>query len=85
MKYFLLLLILAGCASKPIEAPMQLPNQRMVVDSDVQPMSRNEIIIAVKECESNGLRAVTLIAKRKINGFTTDIVADVTCAPLFKY
>lgn len=67
---------LAGCSSQP-----KLTDQELVLDKQVQPMSRNEIIVAVRECETNGLRAVILYAKRKINGYTTEIVAEVTCAP----
>lgn len=69
-------LALAGCSSQP-----KLVDQELVLDKQVQPMSRNEIIVAVRECETNGLRAVILYAKRKINGYTTEIVAEVTCAP----
>lgn len=69
-------LALAGCSSQP-----KLTDQELVLDKQVQPMSRNEIIVAVRECETNGLRAVILYAKRKINGYTTEIVAEVTCAP----
>lgn len=65
----------AGCStSSPV-------NQELVVDKQVQPLTRNEVIYAVRECETNGLRAVVLYAKRKINGYTTEIVAEVTCAP----
>jgi hypothetical protein len=46
-------------------------------------MSRNEVITAVTECTSNGLRAVMLYGKRKVNQYTTDIVVDVTCAPKY--
>ena len=46
-------------------------------------MSRNEVITAVKECTSSGLRAVMLYGKRKVNNYTTDIVVDVTCAPKY--
>ena len=64
----------AGCSTPSV-------NQELVVDKQVQPLSRNEVIYAVRECETNGLRAVVLYAKRKINGYTTEIVAEVTCAP----
>lgn len=79
MKKFILLCIvamLAACSSTP-----SLVEQELVLDKKVQPMSRNEVIVAVRECETNGLRAVMLYAKRKVNGYTTDIVAEVTCAP----
>lgn len=74
--FILAALVLVGCSSQP-----KLSDQELVLDKQVQPMSRNEVIVAVRECETNGLRAVMLYAKRKINGYTTEIVAEVTCAP----
>ena len=59
--------------------------QKMVLDKNIQAMSRNEVILAVQECESSGLRAVMIIAKRKINNYTADVVADVSCAPKYRY
>jgi len=56
---------------------------KLIVEKEVQPMSRNEIIVAVKECETSGLRAVVVYAKRRINGIKSDVVADVSCAPKF--
>ena len=56
-------------------------NQELLVDKQVQPMTRNETIVAIKDCTTSGLRAVVLYGKRKINGFTTEVVVDVTCAP----
>lgn len=74
---------LAVCAAALVAAGCSTPsvNQELVVDKQVQPLTRNEVIYAVRECETNGLRAVVLYAKRKINGYTTEIVAEVTCAP----
>lgn len=51
------------------------------MDKELQPMSRNETIVAVRECETNGLRAVMVYGKRKINGYTADVVVEVSCAP----
>jgi len=59
--------------------------QKMVLDKDIHAMSRNEVILAVQECESSGLRAVMIFGKRKINNHTADVVADVTCAPKYRY
>jgi hypothetical protein len=59
-------------------------NQTLVLDKEVQPMSRNEVIMAINECEANNTRAVMLIGKRKLNGFATDIVVDVSCAPKYR-
>lgn len=90
MKY-LLVLILTGCAAGSswnaslMDGGSNSPEQKMTLDKNIQPMSRNEIILAVQECESSGLRAVMIISKRKINNYTTDIVVDVSCAPKYRY
>jgi len=78
------LAFLFGCASQPkaTDAP-KIVEQELIIDKQIQPLGRNEVISAVKDCEVNGLRAVLLYAKRKINGYTTEIVADVTCAPKY--
>jgi uncharacterized lipoprotein YmbA len=73
-----LIALLTACASKPTE-------QTLVIDKEIQGMSRNEVIVAIQECESSGTRAVMVYSKRKISGFSADIVVDVTCAPRFKY
>ena len=79
MKYAaMLLLLLAGCATKP-----EPDDAKLMLDSQVQPMSRNAVILAIKECETSGLRAVMITSKRKVNGFSTDIVIDITCMPKY--
>lgn len=77
-----LILMVTGCAS---DSAYNLPNSQLIVDKEVQGMSRNEVILAINECESNRTRAVVIMAKRKISGRTTDVVADVTCAPKYNY
>ena len=95
MKAVLLLLALTGCAAgSSWNASMGQPttndpvstsgNQTLLLDKTVQGMSRNEIIMAVNECEASGLRAVVMTTKRRINGFSSDVVFDVSCAPKFK-
>jgi len=76
MKYILLLL-LAACASDPET------EQKLIMDKNIQPMGRNEVIDAIKQCEKNGLRAITIYCKRKINGYTAETLVDVTCGPKF--
>jgi hypothetical protein len=76
MKYILLLL-LAACASDPET------EQKLIMDKNIQPMGRNEVIDAIKQCEKNGLRAITIYGKRKINGYTAETLVDVTCGPKF--
>jgi hypothetical protein len=90
MKYFLFLLM-TGCAAGSswnaslLDGSSSHAEQKLTLDKDIQPMSRNEVILAVQECESSGLRAVMIIAKRKINNYTADVVADVSCAPKYRY
>ena len=71
--------LLSACSSTS-NAPKAV-EQELVIDKHVQPMTRNEVIVGVRECETNGLRGVMLYGKRKINGYTTEVVIDVTCAP----
>ena len=78
MKYTLILLILISCASDP-----QIVNQELVIDKKIQGMGRQEVIEAIGQCESSKQRAVLLFGKRKINGYTTELVVDVTCAPKY--
>jgi len=78
MKYALLLLVLVGCASEP-----KMVEQQLIMDKQIQSMGRSEIIDAVKQCETSGLRAITIYGKRKINGFTAETIVDVTCGPKF--
>ena len=98
MKYLILLLAMTGCAAgSSWNASMMNPMQKdgppppstngtqtLILDRQVQGMSRNEVIMAVNECEGNGLRAVVLTTKRYINGFSSDVIFEVTCAPKYK-
>jgi hypothetical protein len=93
MKYIILLLALTGCtAGSTWNASMGQPeyvstngSQTLLLDKQVQEMTRNEVIMAIHDCEGNGLRAVVQTTKRRINGFTSDIVFNVTCAPRLKF
>jgi hypothetical protein len=89
MKYFLFLLMTGCAAGSSWQANLGDSaggaEQKMVLDKDIHAMSRNEVILAVQECESSGLRAVMIFGKRKINNHTADVVADVTCAPKYRY
>ena len=75
----LLLALLAACSST-----QEPPNSSMTIDKEVQPMGRSSVISAIQECESSNTRAVVIYAKRKINGYTSEVVVDVSCAPRYK-
>lgn len=92
MRTIFFVLLLGGCAAgsswnasvgDPATSPLP-PTQTLIVDKQVQGMSRNEVINAVQECEGSGLRAIVLTTKRQINGYATDIIFDITCAPKLK-
>lgn len=82
MKYLLLLLVLTGCAQM---SKSEAPDQKLIIDDKVQPMGRHEVIDAVRQCETSGLRAIPLYAKRKINGYTVETVVEVTCGPKYQF
>ncbi len=71
---------ISGCSSNKPMPPTPV-EQELILDKQIHSMSRNEVITAVRECESTGLRAVMMYGKRKVNGYSADIVIDVTCAP----
>ena len=83
----LILVMLAGCSSTPpVPAPVvtheqTYPVQKLVVDKEVNEMTRQEIISAIHECQSNELRPVPVKSKKKVDGRITDAIIDVTCAP----
>jgi hypothetical protein len=77
-------LVTAGCSTITGSAPTA-PSQELIVDKQVQPMGRNEVIDAVRQCESSGLRAIPLYAKRKVGGYTVETVIEVTCGPKYAY
>jgi hypothetical protein len=76
-------IIMAGCSS--LTGAPKPPNQELIVDDKVQPMGRNEVIDAVRQCETSGLRAIPLYAKRKIGGYTVETVVEVTCGPKYQF
>ena len=78
MKYAFLLLALVACASDP-----KMTEQQLIMDKQIQSMGRSEVIDAIKQCETSGLRAITVFGKRKINGYTAETIVDVTCGPKF--
>lgn len=80
MKYLaLLVVVLAGCSS----SNPQYPTQQLIIDRQVSAMSRQEVINAIHDCQSNDLRAVMVTSKKSVNGHITDVISEVTCAPKY--
>jgi len=75
-------IITAGCSS--FTEP-KMTEQKLIMDKEIQAMGRNEVIDAVRQCETSGLRAITIYGKRKINGYTAETIVDVTCGPKWYY
>lgn len=67
---------LVGCASSPYGS-----ESKLVVHKRAQPMSRQEVIMAIGDCEAAKLRPILIMAKRRVNDWDTDIIIDVTCGP----
>ena len=68
--------VLVGCASSPYGTKAELK-----VEKKVYEMSRQQVINAITDCESAGMRPVLIMSKKRVNDFYVDIVLDVTCAP----
>ena len=84
MKHLIIILgvLATGCSMMPKE---NTGEQQLIVDARIQPLGRNEVIDAVKQCETTGLRAIPLYAKRKINGYSVETVVEVTCGPKYQF
>lgn len=75
--------MLSACSS-PYVDNSKLPDTTLLVEKEVTQMSRNQVIMAVQECETSGLRPSVIMSRRKINGSLADVPVDVTCMPRFK-
>lgn len=83
MKYVLILILfLTACSSAPRQEP---PSQELIVDAKIQQMGRQEVIDAVKQCETSGLRAIPIYAKRRIGGYSVETIVEVTCGPRYSF
>ena len=84
MKYIALLaVVLVGCSTT--NNPNAYPTQQLVIDTHVSAMSRQEVINAIHDCQSNGMRAVMVTSKKVVSGHITDVISEVTCAPRYFY
>ena len=55
---------------------------KLYVPKRAQPMGRQEVIQAITDCESAMTRPVLIMGKQRVNDWDTDIVLNVTCAPM---
>jgi len=82
-KLILLTCGLLGACSSPYMDNSKLPDTALLVEEEVTQMSRSQVILAVQECETSGLRPLVIMSRRKINGSLADVPVDVTCMPRF--
>jgi hypothetical protein len=75
--------LLGACSSSPYVDNSKLPDTALLVEKELTQMSRSQLIMAVQECESSGLRPSVIMSRRKINGYLSDVPVDVTCLPRF--
>jgi uncharacterized protein YcfL len=73
---------LAGCSSN--KEPY-VTAQNLIMDKNIQPLSRGEQIDAIKDCQEAGLRARVIYGKRYVNGYSTETVIDVLCSNKYAF
>ena len=74
---------LAGCSSNK-DVP-HVTVQNLIMDRNIQPLSRGEQIDAIKDCQEAGLRARVIYGKRYVNGYSTETVIDVLCSNRYAF
>ena len=90
----LIAVAMTGCAGVSLEedapkaAPKNVvvtePNMTLKLEQEIRRMSREEIIVAIQECQEADLRPLALKVPAKINNFETKVIVDVICGPKFK-
>jgi len=74
-----------GCST--LNKPGELSEEstsKLVVDKEVPPLTRMEVINGINECEAAGLRPIVLSARRRVNNTMVPSVIEVTCLPRIK-
>ena len=74
---------ISGCSSN--KDATYITTQNLIMDRNVQPLTRGEQIDAIKDCQEVGLRPRLVYAKRLVNGYTTETVIDVICANKYAF
>ena len=73
---------LAGCSSN--KEP-HVTVQNLIMDRNIQTLSRGEQIDAIRDCVEAGLRPRVIYGKRYVNGYTAETVIDVLCSNKYAF
>jgi hypothetical protein len=76
---------LAGCSSPKVAEVPHVTVQNLIMDKNIQPLSRGEQIDAIKDCQEAGLRPRVIYGKRWVNGYSTETVIDVLCSNRYAF
>jgi cellobiose-specific phosphotransferase system component IIB len=74
--------VLSACTSVGgVKYNTDAPAQTLVIDPNVQALSRQEVIQASKECQAGSMQPMIIYAKRRIGNAATsaDIPVEVIC------
>ena len=74
--------VLSACSSVGgVKYNIDAPPQTLVIDPNVQALSRQEVIQASKECEAGSMQPLIIYGKRRIGNSATssDIPVEVIC------
>jgi hypothetical protein len=79
------LLSLGACSNMVKYSDSNAPQQKLILDSTVQAMTRNEVVEANAQCQQGNMKGSLIFGKRRIGNseMTTDIVVDVMCTPKY--
>ena len=73
---------LVGCSSN---REPHVTVQNLIMDRNIQPLTRGEQIDAIKDCQEAGLRARVIYGKRLVNGYTAETIIDVVCSNRYAF
>jgi uncharacterized lipoprotein YmbA len=68
---------LVGCSSTK-------PSSKLVVMDEMRPLTRDEVILGIEECESANARAVVTRAPVRVGGTYVNMAVDVSCSPRYQ-
>lgn len=72
---------LTGCGTMGGQGSIE--GGKLVLEEEYRPLTRDQVILGIQECESSGARPVLQRATVKIGGKATAVVIDVTCSPRY--